>query len=405
MTRKGRKSKKLVLCLDTGTSLIKVMYRTGTGLVKHLCMDAMLLKLPASSASSLPQSSGLGKPEDNAWIQLHPNGDCYVVGRLAQEYRASVSIKKLKYESIVPKVLAVVAAIAAIEPMYSEIELQLGLLLPYGEYSNAGEIEAELAEAAKEFFFQGQPFKIELSKYRCYPEGYGLAMSHANRLTIEQFQRQTFAYLMFGYRNTSLLLFRHGTLSRAQSRTTQLGFYDSIDKVTSKVSGLSREEVQASIRTVEEDFYNTAKVNRDKHLVTKIVVEDLIKSTDSNKAAKEKGDIEAAIKTGTQEYWQLIINWLDEVLPPLSQLNEVVYCGGTSEFLKDKLIDYFASKDKLLRVSSSSIEEKELIEALQLDERKLKSFKEQNLALRFADNWSLFVNFAGYEAKEQQAVA
>jgi hypothetical protein len=69
------------------------------------------------------------------------------------------------------------------------------------------------------------------------------------------------------------------------------------------------------------------------------------------------------------------------------------------------LIDYFASKDKLLRVSSSSIEEKELIEALQLDERKLKSFKEQNLALRFADNWSLFVNFAGYETKEQQAVA
>jgi hypothetical protein len=184
-----------------------------------------------------------------------------------------------------------------------------------------------------------------------------------------------------------------------------LGFYDSIDKITSKVSGLSREEVQASIRTVEEDFYNAAKVNRDRRLATKIVVEDLIKSTDSNKAIKERADIEAAIKTATEEYWQLIINWLDEVLPPLSQLHEIFYCGGTSEFLKEKLIDYFANKDKSLRIDSSSLEEKELIEALQLDECKLKSFKEQNLALRFADVWSLFVNFAGYEAKEQQAVA
>jgi len=368
-------------------------------------MDAMLLKLPVSSASNLPQSSGLGKPEDNAWVQLHPEGDCYVVGRLAQEYRASVSIKKLKYESIVPKLLAVVAAIASIEQMHLEIELQLGLLLPYGEYANASEIETELIKAAKQFFFQGQPLKVELSKYRCYPESYGLAMSHANRLTIERFQKQTFVYLMFGYRNTSLLLFRQGTLSRTESGTTQLGFYDLIDKVTNKVSGLSREEFQASIRTVEEDFYNAAKANRDRQLATNIFVEDLIKSTDSNKATKEKGDIEAAIKTATKEYWQLIINWLDEILPPLSQLNEVVYCGGTSEFLKEKLIDYFISKDKSLRVSSSFIEEKELIEALQLDECELKPFKQQNLALRFADVWSLFVNFAGYEAKKQQAVA
>jgi hypothetical protein len=36
--QKGRKSKKLVACIDVGTSLSKIIYRIGAGSVRHLTM-------------------------------------------------------------------------------------------------------------------------------------------------------------------------------------------------------------------------------------------------------------------------------------------------------------------------------------------------------------------------------
>ena len=400
---KGRRSKKLVACIDVGTSLSKIIYRIGGGSVRHLTMEAEILKLPATSAATLPRTAELGKPEDSAWVRLSEGGDCYVVGRLAREYRATVSIKRLKYESVVPKILAGVGAIAASERLSSEIELQLGLLLPFGEYANAREIEAELLEAARGFEFQGTGYQVQLKDYCCYPEGYGMALSNVRHHSLEQFQRQTRAYLMFGYRNTSLLLFRQGTLSRSESSTTQLGFYDLIDKICRKVSGLSREEVQHSIRTADDWFYNPAKANRDRRSVTCIEVGDLVKSSDSTKAAKEREEIEAAVDVAMAEYWQLLCHWLDEVLPPVSQLEAVVYGGGTSEFLKEKLEGYLGSRKRDLKLSSSAVEEAELMAALVLDEYELRLFQGQNLALRLADVWGLFVNFAGYEPEMQEA--
>ncbi len=150
----ARKAKNLLVCYDPGTSLSKILYRVGRGKIKYMTMEAPLLKLPPSSANSLPTSSGLGKPEDNAWVRLVADGVVYVIGRLAKEYRASVRLKKLKYESLVPKILAAVAAIAIAEGLKLEFDLNLAVLLPFGEYGNQKELEADFREAIKSFWFQ-----------------------------------------------------------------------------------------------------------------------------------------------------------------------------------------------------------------------------------------------------------
>ena len=84
------------------------------------------------------------------------------LGRLARNYRATVSIKRLKYESLVPKVLAALGAIATVENLPQKFNLDLALLLPLGEYANRDELEKLLKEALKGFNFQSHPYRTHL---------------------------------------------------------------------------------------------------------------------------------------------------------------------------------------------------------------------------------------------------
>ena len=63
------KSKPLLkLVVDPGTSLSKILYVVDSGTVKWMTMGAEYLTLPTESAKSLPIDSGMGQPEDNAWV-------------------------------------------------------------------------------------------------------------------------------------------------------------------------------------------------------------------------------------------------------------------------------------------------------------------------------------------------
>ena len=285
---------KLTVCYDPGTSVSKILYQLDSSQVKHLTMEPEVFCVPV--ATSLPTTSDFGRPSDCAWVQLTQDETCYAVGRLARNYRATVSIKRLKYESLVPKVLAALGAIATVENLPQKFNLDLALLLPLGEYANRDELERLLKEALKGFNFQSRPYKVNLGLYKCCAEGFGLALSYIKEKGLKQFQNSTLAYLMFGYRNTSILVFKNGTLVTTQSNTTQLGFYDLIDKMTAKISGLSREEVQAAIVTKVQKDYDWDNVEWKYHQTTEIVIEDLIKSTDPDKMALEEAQILKAIE-------------------------------------------------------------------------------------------------------------
>ena len=60
----------------------------------------------------------MGLPEDNAWVRLSKSGECHAVGFVASNYRATTSIKKLKQESLMFKILATIGAIATREKFF-----------------------------------------------------------------------------------------------------------------------------------------------------------------------------------------------------------------------------------------------------------------------------------------------
>ncbi len=392
----SKRASKLTLVGDHGTSLSKVLYRVGrNGSVQHLTMDAQHLILDADLIGNLNKNSEFGRPEDNAWLQTD-DLSCHLVGRLAQEYRASTSIKSLKYELIVPKILAFVGAIAVKEKLSHSIKLDLAVLLPYGELSNSLELERELQQLASEFKFQGDTYQVELKKCNFFPEGFGILSHLLEKKSLELVQSETVAVLMFGYRNTSLLLFKNGTLSVDRSETTNLGFYNFSDLIIKKTSGLTREDIQAAIYTCQENFINYQTAMGSEKSVTKLAVEDLIKSRDRQRAEAEKSRLSTAISNSRKEYWQLIVAWLNEVLPTPRHLERLIYTGGTAGFFEQELNNYLLEKYSNIQITSTDEIEQELLSELNLSEVGLQKFKQQQLPLRFADIWGVFTRFSRY---------
>ncbi|MGB5714782.1 MAG: hypothetical protein WBM44_28175, partial [Waterburya sp.] len=117
------------------------------------------------------------------------------------------------------------------------------------------------------------------------------------------------------------------------------------------------------------------------------------------RAEAEKKSIKTAIANSRKEYWQLIEAWLNEVLPTQRHLNELIYTGGTSGFFRQELSDYLLDKYSDIEVSSTEKMERSLLSELNLSEVGLPRFKQQQLPLRFADAWGLFVDFARYTPK------
>ncbi|MDJ0846695.1 MAG: ParM/StbA family protein [Crocosphaera sp.] len=250
----GTPLKKVVVCFDVGSSLNKILYQVEGQDVQYMVMEPEHLALPAESSASLPMDSGMGRPEDNAWIRFKKGEKCHAVGRVADDFKASVNLKTLKWEIATPKILGAIGAIAEREGLGSQFRLDLGVLLPFGEITSTEQLESELKSSLRGFYFRHQRLKVKLERYKCVPEGSGLAM-WTGMNDRSAFTRKNVAFLMFGHRNTSSLFFRKGTLCRQLCSTTELGFYDLIDKMGHKVAGLSRNDVLRAIKTEHNGYW------------------------------------------------------------------------------------------------------------------------------------------------------
>lgn len=205
---------------------------------------------------------------------------------------------------------------------------------------------------------------------------------------------------MFGYRNTSALLFCRGTLSKQGSETTQLGFYNLLDLVVERSPGLSREEVHRALRTYRERYIEQ-DCQAAERWQTEISLESLVKSRDLEMAATEKRHLEVAIAGARENYWRLLHNWLDEILPPPGQLDRLVYCGGASLFFAEQLEQYCCQFYGEMPVDSTAVLEAELLAALDLDEHAEFALMQEQLPRRLADAWGLFAYFSKYKPKSR----
>ena len=390
------RKKKLTIVCDLGTSSNKILYCLGrTGAVKHLVTGSEYLNLGKTGSNNFVVTSGVGKPEDNCWLEY--NNAIHLVGRLADENKAGVSIKSLKYEMVVPKVLAIIGAIAVKEKLKTGFSVKLAILLPYGEMNDQRAIEVELNKAVKDFKFQGQSYELELLGCDFIPEGYGILSHYLRSRTVEYIQSSTLIVLMFGYRNTSLLVFEEGTLNSKLTNSTDFGFYNLSDAIISKTSGLTRADILGAITTKKD-----RKIVQGKgvdYIKTYINSSELVKTTNASRAESERMAIASAIREAKSQYWLMITNWLNETLPPSKKVDDLIYTGGTSSIILEELTSYLQSKYSSVAVCGTDVIENELLRELGLKDKSLDKFKSSQLPVRFTDPWGYFRELAHYNLR------
>ena len=397
-TQSKKPLKKVIVCVDVGSSLNKILYQVEGHDVRYMVMEPEHLTLPPSSVASLPSDSGMGRPSDNAWIRFKKGEECHAVGRCAHDFKAFVNFKTLKWQIATPKILGALGAIAEREKLGSSFSLDLGVLLPWGEISSTEQLESELKSSLRGFYFRSTRLKVKLERYKCVPEGSGIALWTGMNQSSDLAQNNI-AFLMFGHRNTSGLFFRRGSLSRAESSTTTLGFYDLIDKMREKVAGLERKDLLRAMKTTNKmirgsrGYFERPFTDINWDVITK---SDL-----------EVEKLQTAYETSLSEYWALVSNWLNSTLPNAIEIDGIFCCGGASGLLLDNVCQYFSG----INVYRPLLCGDELKSVLNLEngygykeinDYSNKKFLELNLVSRFTDVWGFFSVFSGYKVEQQE---
>jgi uncharacterized protein YeeX (DUF496 family) len=326
----------LTLTFDPGSSLSKVIYCLSDGKPQLLLMEPEVIELSLDSITTHLKtrgSIGITRSEDDAWLQCGDGKQCQVVGYLARQFLATVRMNEVKYERALYKVLAAVGAISRREGFANvqqtnlprKFSVAISALLPYGEYQNAQRFQQLLKQHLKNYSFRGERLQVKLEVFECRPEGGGLAMARVMQNGAEWFQQQTLAVLMFGHRNTSLLLFERGKL--AMGNTTALGFHQLVDKVLHRTSGQSADSLTRAIYDVGNEITPTNSQ-----------VQYLVKTRSPIEQKLEREQIVTAILTAREEYWSRLQDWLDAVLP---NVTEVIISGGAALYLHDELEGHF----------------------------------------------------------------
>ena len=316
----------LLIVLDFGGSLTKVVYMGADKQPMALCMEPEVLELPSASLRSYEdQKMGMdgSLPGDRAWVGSEER--FYAVGYLAREqFNGNAGLSQLKVERAVPKALAAVWAAASDLQLGNKFSAALGVLLPPGEFENAERLQAAIEKGLKAFETPSGTLNVTLAHWDCKPEGAGVYLMHTRNRDSALIKHKSIAVAMVGFRNASILVSQRGAVTKRV--TSDLGFIKLLEKVMKKTSGLNVNQLAEVISRAGDppDF---------KALIP------VLRSTDELQRKNDLLKLKSAIMTSRQEYALSLTSWFREVLP--QRLDEVVFCGGTSDYLQRELEDEF----------------------------------------------------------------
>lgn len=256
------------------------------------------------------------------------NDSIVAVGLLARDLKAQYRMDALKYEGAIYKVLAIVGAIAQKHNLPSTLTANIGVLLPWGEYRSRQWLTELLSKALKSFYFRGQHLKVEVKHISCLPEGFGGLQLRVSEQGESWLQNRKVAVLMFGHRNTSYLWLERGGLR--EGKTTELGFHQLIQKIVERTPG-----------QYDVDFLTSIVYRLGKNIIPENkLLHTLLQSTQDKNRNREIVQITRVIRSARQEYWSLLKNWLDSVIP--SSVHEVICLGGVAQYLRPEIEQQFA---------------------------------------------------------------
>jgi hypothetical protein len=312
----------VTLTIDFGGSGTKAIAQIRGGKPIAIWMEPSVIEASKISLTFQTRNLGNAYPENTSWVGV--GEDYRAVGYLARSiYSATPGLKPRKYEMALYKTLAVAWAIKQKFKLSESFDISLALLLPPGEFEDSALLKPMLRDALAEFDSPTGKVNANLIGYECFPEGGGIYAMYCKN-TGEAIRRKVIALVMLGYRNASVMISRRGILNRG--KTANLGMVKMVDLVIDRTSGLSTEELIKAIalsgnEPKPQHFHHLCSSN--KHRDTEI----------------EK--IIAAVHSSREEYGIALTNWLKEVLPSRNELDEVIICGGTADYLREELDTVF----------------------------------------------------------------
>jgi hypothetical protein len=355
----------LTLAYDPGTSLTKAIYAIDEGPPQLITMPPGAIRLAAEGRDGLVQRCELepfAKPQDLAWFSFKKTkGDCFAVGDLARSYAASASIHELKYEASEYKIVGLVGAIARQERLPEGFDLDLAVLLPLAEYRDGHKLRDKVEADLKRVWWRGQwPLRVNLQRWRCYPEGSGRILAYLDEVGRDAFQEQQVLVTMLGHRNVSLLWFEEGKFNQASESTDELGFYAFLDTIQRYVSGYSHQDFldAMEVRQVEPEDLE-APLAGDEGPQERLFIDARqmaarrVSSRDNIQT--ERAELERAMGLARQEYLTRLRQWFDERTGSHAW-HKVFFLGGAYQFFEDEVkgwIDWSSSPPQLGRATAA----------------------------------------------------
>ncbi|WP_445172493.1 hypothetical protein [Microcoleus sp.] len=262
-------------------------------------------------------------PENIAWVAI--GNECRAVGYLAAaQFNAHIGLAGLKYSSALYKALAALWVVSRKLDLGSQFSAAISVFLPPGEFNDSKQFFELLSQYSASFETPTGKLSVTLDKTQALQEGGGIALIHNSNLG-SAFKQRVTAFVMVGFRNASVIVSARGAVGKG--KTSDLGMVRLVDLVQERTSNydasrLALSIAQAGVSYNRPYFYRIAR-NR----------EDAAKD-------REVEQLIEAVKLSRFDYARMLSHWINEVLPP--DLDEIVFCGGTSEYMKPELRNQFS---------------------------------------------------------------
>ncbi|MBD2505525.1 ParM/StbA family protein [Anabaena azotica] len=316
---------KVVVTIDLGTSSLKgiaQIYPDGVPIV--LAMEPEIADLGVESIEYL---SNQLVQDTTVWVGI--DKEYFVLGALARSMFAGTSaIRDLKSQYALPKVAAMLwLAIRRLAIKTPDIELYVHLLLPVGEASDGQTLRAKLAQNLKTGIITPTGrLKAKLRSFDVSPEGAGIMAYRSRNVNINYFQK-SIGMLMLGYRNASFILSHKGNPIKAES--TSLGMNWVVDQFVERTAvGLSKDDLRLVSALAETTFNN---------------FDALRFLSRKTKAEQINADVELfcqILPIVKKEYCRALWRWLRNI----AQMDEILVCGGTANFIRQELTEHFSGE-------------------------------------------------------------
>lgn len=302
----------LIVAIDPGASAIKVVASLADDekcypfTIESNCVDLELVHHTDRIPEPNPDFD-----ENSVWIGIGSKN--YAVGTLAKiKYNDCSSIKLLKSDSLVPKIVAAIAVAHRKFNLPPKFNLYMSSVLPPGEYTYEKDISKSLALALRKISTPAGKITPTLKNLSINPEGYGILNWHR---IYGAAKTQDIGVIMFGYRNTSVLFSVSGQLTDLKS--SDRGFHQVLEKISS-LSGGGYDENDLAVPVwdylINQDESGFRRLSRSANF------------------DRELSKIKNAIEKSLTDYHRSLENWLRGAM---KNTDMIVLCGGNAEYISD----------------------------------------------------------------------